>query len=310
MKKLTQPLHYLLALLIISFSCSQPENQESESKESKSLGEEKVEDPEVRYGGATLYTVRDYMYKNPDSTLQVMSDIGYKYIEEAVGYKDGTFFGWTPEEFKSKLASLDLVPISTHQGGITLQNADTIIADAVAVGFEYLVIPIPPMGHFRYYQETQSMGMSDSVEFVTDVLNEIGKKCTAAGIKLLYHNHDFEFRPNAAGIVPIEYFLENTDPEHVNFQMDLFWVTKAEANPLTYFEKYPGRFKIWHVKDMDVEGNFAPVGRGTINFGKILAQKELSGMEYYVVEQDQTYDLDPLEAIKISYAGLKKFGFK
>jgi sugar phosphate isomerase/epimerase len=306
MKNLYQNLSFILIVFVVVGSCSQPEEKKAESEEMAEVQEPTSE----RFGGATLYTVRDHMWRNPDSTLQVISDIGYRYIEEAVGYRDRTFFGWTPEEFKSKLESLDLKPVSTHQGGITLDNADTIIADAVAVGFEYLVIPVPPMGHFRFDPETRRMGMSDSVTFVNDVLNQIGKKCTAAGIKLLYHNHDFEFVANEEEIVPIEYFLENTDPAHVNFQMDLFWVTKAGADPVQYFEKYPGRFKVWHVKDMDAEGNFAPVGRGTINFGKLLAQKELSGMEYYIVEQDQTYELDPLEAIKISHKGLSKFGFE
>ena len=249
------------------------------------------------------------MSKNPDSTLQVIADIGYAYIEEAVGYSGGKFYGWTPAEFKERMTSKGLTPISTHQGGITLTNADTVIADVKAAGFKYLVIPVPPMGHFRFNMETRSMYMSDSVEVVADILNKIGKKCKEAGLELLYHNHDFEFKPNTNGIVPMDYFLENTDPEFVNFQMDLFWVTRAEADPLAYFEKYPGRFKAWHVKDMDTEGKFAPVGRGTINFGKILAQKEKAGMEFYIVEQDMTFDLNPLEAIRISHAGLKEFGF-
>jgi sugar phosphate isomerase/epimerase len=92
--------------------------------------------------------------------------------------------------------------------------------------------------------------------------------------------------------------------------MDLYWVTKANANALTYFEKYPGRFKAWHVKDMDKEGKFAPVGTGTIDFKSILTQKEKSGMEFYLVEQDQTFGLDPMEAIKISHKGLIDLGFK
>ncbi|MFW2376848.1 MAG: sugar phosphate isomerase/epimerase family protein, partial [Cellulophaga baltica] len=108
----------------------------------------------------------------------------------------------------------------------------------------------------------------------------------------------------------IEYMLEHTDPKFVNFQMDLFWVTKAGADPLAYFEKYPGRFKIWHVKDMDEQGRFAPVGTGTIDFAKILAKKDLSGMEYYMVEQDMTFDgMKPLEVIKTSHEGIKNFGF-
>ena len=92
--------------------------------------------------------------------------------------------------------------------------------------------------------------------------------------------------------------------------MDLFWLTKAGADPVLYFEKYPGRFKIWHVKDMDTEGKFAPVGRGTIDFDRILAEKEKSGMEYYMVEKDKTFTMEPLEAIKVSHDALKNIRFK
>ena len=91
--------------------------------------------------------------------------------------------------------------------------------------------------------------------------------------------------------------------------MDLYWVTKAGADPVTYFEKYPGRFKLWHVKDMDDQGRFAPVGEGTIDFAKILANKDKSGMQYYFVEQDQTFNHEPLEAIQISHKGLEEIGF-
>ena len=92
--------------------------------------------------------------------------------------------------------------------------------------------------------------------------------------------------------------------------MDLYWVVKAGADPVSYFAKYPGRFKIWHVKDMDDQGRFAPIGTGSIDFARILDKKEEAGMKYYIVEQDQTFDgMQPLEAIKISHEGLKKFGF-
>jgi sugar phosphate isomerase/epimerase len=155
------------------------------------------------------------------------------------------------------------------------------------------------------------MGMTGGAANLAEILTALGKKCKKAGLKLLYHNHDFEFKKDDDGIVTIDYLLENTDPGNVNFQMDLYWVTKAGANPVDYFEKYPGRFKIWHVKDMDDQGRFAPVGKGTIDFSKILANKKLSGMKYYMVEQDMTFEgLKPLEAIKISHAGLEKIGFK
>ena len=91
--------------------------------------------------------------------------------------------------------------------------------------------------------------------------------------------------------------------------MDLFWVVTAGTNPIDYFKKYPGRFVSWHVKDKAEDGRFAPVGQGTINFAELLPYKETSGMKFYLVEQDMTWDLKPLEAIKISHEGLKKFGF-
>jgi sugar phosphate isomerase/epimerase len=262
-----------------------------------------------QYSGMTLYTVRDAMKTDPKGVLKKIADIGYKNIE-ATGYDKGKFYGMAPTEFKAYLESLKLVPLSTHQSTVTLDNADAMIADVKAAGFKYFVIPIPPMGHFKYDAATRTLGMSDSIDFVLNVINTIGKKCKAAGIELLYHNHDFEFKKNAKGIVPIEYFLTHTDPKYVNFQMDLYWVTKAGADPVAYFEKYPGRFKIWHVKDMDKQGRFAPVGQGTIDFARILAKKQASGMKYYIVEQDATFDaMLPLDAIKISYDGLKKFGF-
>ncbi|MEQ9581537.1 MAG: sugar phosphate isomerase/epimerase, partial [Arenibacter sp.] len=131
-----------------------------------------------------------------------------------------------------------------------------------------------------------------------------------AGLKLLYHNHDFELKKGEDGVVTLDYLLENTDPKYVNFQMDLYWVTKADQDPVAYFTKYPGRFIMWHVKDMDEQGRFAPVGNGQINFSAILANKKLSGMKYYMVEQDKTFDMTPLEAINISHKGLIKIGFK
>lgn len=262
-----------------------------------------------KLGGLALYTVRDDMGTNAKATLQAVADAGYKNIE-AAGYADGKFYGMAPVEFKNLLKELGLTPISTHQGSVTLENADAMIADVKAAGFKYFVIPVPPMGTFTFDSATRSMGMTGGAENLAKVLTTLGEKCNKAGLKLLYHNHDFEFKKDKDGIVPIDYLLEHTDPKLVNFQMDLFWVTKAEASPIAYFTKYPGRFKIWHVKDMDTEGKFAPVGKGTIDFANILANKKLSGMKYYMVEQDNTFELKPLEAIKISRKGLEGFGFK
>lgn len=262
-----------------------------------------------KWGGMTLYTVRNEMGKDPKNTLKQIADLGYKYIE-AVDYKDGKFYGMAPDELKSYLKSLGLQPISVHMGSMTLDNADKLIADVKAAGFKYFVAPVPPMGMFKFDPKTRSLGMEGTVEKLADILNTIAKKAHAAGLEFLYHNHDFELKPNKDGVVVLDYLLEHLDPKYANFQMDLYWVTKAGVDPVAYFQKYPGRFKIWHVKDMDSQERFAPVGQGKIDFKRILANKKLSGMKYYIVEQDMTFDgLQPMEAIKISKEGLKKFGF-
>jgi len=259
-----------------------------------------------KFGGLALYTVRDAMEKNPKKTLQAVSEVGYSYIE-AAGYKDGKFYGFSPKEFKAHLASLELIPLSTHQSSVSLENAASMMADVKAAGFEYFVVPVPPMGLF--INDDNGMNMKGGVENLATILTTLGKQARALDLKLLYHNHDFEFIEDARGFVVIDYLLENCDPKYVNFQMDLHWVTKAKADPLAYFEKYPGRFKLWHVKDMDSQGRFAPVGNGIIDFGRILNEKEQSGMQAYFVEQDETFAMEPLEAIKVSHKGLKKIGF-
>lgn len=260
------------------------------------------------FGGLALYTVRNDMSKDPKATLQKVADIGYKNVE-AAGYRDGKYYEMSPVDFKNYLHELGLTPISTHQSAISLDNADVMFADAKAAGFEYFVVPIPPMGMFKYYSETKSMGMEGGAEKLADILTTLGKKCDKVGLKLLYHNHDFEFIQDKDGVTTIDYLLEHTDPKYVNFQMDLFWVTKAGADPLAYFNKYPKRFKLWHVKDMDDQGRFAPVGNGKIDFARILTEKEQSGMQYYFVEQDRTFNMKPLEAIKVSHDALKGIGF-
>ncbi len=262
------------------------------------------------FGGLALYTLREELKTNPKEVLKEVKNTGYKYIEDA-GYENGKFYGMDPLEFKDYLTELELLPISSHQGGITYKNADKIIADVKAAGFKYLVVPIPPMGHFTFDAETRTMGMTGGAANLVEILNNLGERCNKVGLKLLYHNHDFEFKKDEDGIVPIDYLLENTDPTTVNFEIDLYWTAKAGADPLKYFEKYPGRFKAWHLKDMDGKGRFAPIGQGHLDFAKFLSKKELSGMEYYFVEQDMTFDgMKPIEAIKISHDAIKKLGFK
>ncbi|MBB6327342.1 sugar phosphate isomerase/epimerase [Algoriphagus iocasae] len=293
----------LVMMAAIAFTaCS----SKTSSEESTETMEAVVAEP-ASFGGLALYTVRDSMASNPKATLQAVADAGYAYVE-AANYEDGKFYGMTPSEFKAYLESLGMTAKSAHMGMVTMENADQLIADVKAAGIEYFVIPVPPMGMFTFGKD--GMGMKGTADELVAIMDTLGEKCKNAGLQLLYHNHDFEFKPMADGTIIEEILLEKCNPEFVNFQMDLFWVTKAEVDPLTYFEKYPGRFKAWHVKDMNAEGNFAPVNTGSIDFKRILDEKEKSGMEFYLVEQDQTFGLDPMEAIKISHDGLGEIGFK
>jgi len=262
-----------------------------------------------KFGGLALYTIRDAMAKDAKATLKTVADAGYTYFE-AAGYENGKFYGMSPKDFKALSEKLGLTPLSSHQGGITIENLDAMISDVKEAGFKYFIIPSPPMELFKSVKNERDMNIVGDPEQFVFILNTIGEKCKSVGLQLLYHNHDFEFKKGANGEVVLNYVLEHTNPEYVNFEMDLYWVTKAGADPVAYFEKYPGRFKIWHVKDMDDQGRFAPVGKGHINFGRILSNKDLSGMNYYMVEQDNTFDLSPFEAIKISHEGLKAIGFK
>ena len=299
----------LTSIFLGSISCKDKPKTETNTTENGSEMQAKKEDV-TQMGGLALYTVRDAMKADAKATLKTVAEDGYKNVE-AAGYEDGKYYGMSPTDFKAYLSELNLTPISSHQGSVTLENAEKEMADAKAAGFQYFVIPVPPMGLFHYDNATSTMSMTGGAKNLAEILDKLGAKAKEAGLKLLYHNHDFEYKKDKDGIVTIDYLLENCNPELVNFQMDLYWVTKAGADPVAYFKKYPGRFKIWHVKDMDKEGRFAPVNTGTIDFGRILAEKDASGMLYYLVEQDKTYDgMQPLEAIKISHEGLQEIGFK
>ena len=274
-----------------------------------------VEDaPAERSGGIALYTVRDDMGRDPRATLAAVADLGYAYVE-AAGYAagedgaEGTFYGMPPAAFRVLLDSLGLQPMSTHMGGATRDNAARLAADARAAGFRYFVIPVPPAGAFGVDEETGRMLMREPMAEVMEEINAIAEGVATAGLECLYHNHDFEFEAGPDGAVPIEYFLEHSDPAALNFQMDLFWVTKAGADPVDYIGRYPGRWRSFHVKDMDAEGRFAPVGTGSIDFARVLAERERAGLAFFLVEQDATYDgQTPLEAVAQSREGLGALG--
>lgn len=237
-----------------------------------------------------LYTLRDWMAVSVPGTLQLVAGVGYKELEFA-GYYDHS-----PKEIKRLLDGEGLsapsshVPLDMFKAGV-----NKVIDTALEIGHRYVVVP--------YLTEEQRGNSIDVYKQLAADLNTWGEACAKAGLKLAYHNHDFEFF-NTDGQIPYDVLLAETDADKVAMEMDLYWMFKAKQDPLAYFNQHAGRFKLWHVKDMDKSGAFADVGTGTIDFAPIFAASDKAGVEHYVVERDQTQD--KLATIKQGYKAVNK----
>jgi sugar phosphate isomerase/epimerase len=242
--------------------------------------------------GVQLYTVRSLMQEDFAGTLEAVAAAGYQEVEFA-GY-----FGHPPEEVKALLERVGLEAPAAHVplDALTGDLAGTIEA-ARTIGHRYLVCPwLAPDDRvsIERYQELAAFW------------NEVGQSCRDAGLRFGYHNHDFEFEA-IGGRMPFDVLLEETDPELVDFELDLFWITKGGQDPLRYFERHPGRFTLCHVKDMAAGGEMVEVGRGEIDFAAIFAQAERAGLKHFFVEHDQP--ADPLASIAASHDHLRALKF-
>ncbi len=140
----------------------------------------------------------------------------------------------------------------------------------------------------------------DDWKRMAESLNAIGKKSADAGLRFAYHNHELEFRITG-GKVPYDTLLENTDPSLVHMMIDLYWVEKGGQKAIPYFEKYPGRFPLWHAKDMDKtqDRSFACVGEGIVDFPALFAKADVAGMKHVIVEHDRP--TDGIECARVSF---------
>jgi sugar phosphate isomerase/epimerase len=253
--------------------------------------------------GLQLYTLRNEMGKDAKGTLAKVAAQGYKSVE-TYGYGNGKWFGMNVAELKATLKANGLTSPSGHTfpASIFLQNGweekwKPAVADAKALGQEFIVIP---------WLEEQYRTDADNYKKIATALNKAGEIGKKTGIKLAYHNHDFELQP-VGSTTGFDTLLKGTDPKLVFFEMDIYWVSKAGKDPLALFAKHPGRFAMWHVKDMDntAAKNFTEVGSGVINYKKIFNYAKQSGMKYFFVEQDMCPG-DPLQSTAKSIAYLKK----
>jgi sugar phosphate isomerase/epimerase len=251
--------------------------------------------------GLQLYTVRGPLAKDLEGTLTRVAGLGYKNLE--VFNYNGTFFGKTATEFKTILKNTGLTVISSHhttglatKGKGTLTDGwDKAIEDIHAIGGKYMVCA------FLFPNERTP----ENYKALPELLDKSGKATKAAGIQFAYHNHDFEFEKYEDTLV-YDYILNKTSKDLVKMELDLYWISKAGQDPVAYFEKYPKRFPLWHVKDMAAgTKEITEVGNGTIDFDRIFAAKGKAGMKYWFVEQDTTKG-DIFESIHTSKVNLDK----
>lgn len=248
-----------------------------------------------------LYTVRDAVSKNLEGTLERLAKLGYKNIE-LFGY-NGTFFGKTTSEFKTILKNTGIKVLSSHHTtGIGMKGKGTLtdgwdkaIEDIHAIGAEYMVC-----AYLFDNERTPEIYKSLPAMF-----EKAATATKAAGIQFAYHNHDFEFE-KLGDTLAYDFLLANTPADLVKMEMDLYWISKAGYDPVQYFEKYPGRFHLWHVKDMEAGTKaITEVGNGTIDFDRIFKARKKAGLKYWFVEQD-TSKRDMFESLTISRDNLAK----
>jgi sugar phosphate isomerase/epimerase len=243
--------------------------------------------------GIQLYSLRQEMAKDFEGTLAHVAAIGYTEVEFA-GY-----FDRTPSQVAEVLERAHLRAPSAHVPFPEMrQNWTRVLQAARTMGHRYLIIPAIPD---EERATPQAMGR------VAALFEQAGKEAKASGIRCGFHNHDVDFLPfdAAPGTTPFDVLLEETSPEQVTFELDLYWITKAGRDPLEYFARYPGRFELVHVKDSAgaPEHRMVDVGRGTIDFRRIFARREQAGIRHYFVEHDDP--ADPLAFARASYEYLR-----
>ena len=232
--------------------------------------------------GIQVYTIREQISADLEGSFKRLAQIGYNSIEAAgfaksdAGYQ---FYGKSPKDFKKMLADNGQYLLSSHTT-FELETADAVCAAHVEAGCKYIVYPFLPE---QYRQNL------DGYKKTGEMLTKLGEAAKKNGLQFGYHNHNFEYT-EMEGQVPIDIMMANTNPANVTFEIDIYWCEKAGKDPIVYFNKYPGRFELWHVKDMtkDAEKFFAPVGSGSIDWEKIFAAREKSGMKHFFVEQDRS----------------------
>ena len=251
--------------------------------------------------GVQLYTLRELFKKDVPGVIAQVAEAGYQEVE-TYEYTNRKYFGMSVQEFDALLKKNNLVTPSGHYylKGFLFQGNDDEwkrgIEDAKRLGQQYMVVP---------YLDANERKTLDAYKKLAARMNLAGEWCKQAGLQLAYHNHDFEFQP-LEGQTGMDILLKETDKALVQFELDLYWVSYAGKNPVDFIKKHPGRFPLWHVKDMDntPQKKFTEVGNGVIDFKKLFKMQKKAGMKHFFVEQDVS--AEPMASIKTSIDYLKK----
>jgi sugar phosphate isomerase/epimerase len=266
--------------------------------------------------GLQLFTFFNVIDDDVNGTLKKIADLGYKNIESAFSKKGG-YYGMKAKEFASTLKNLGMSWRSHHVLGAPFKMPP---GAKPPVGADGKPLVIPQMKTLRdNYQELVDEAAEGGVEFLVcantpiatmeeiksslDVLNKTAEAATKAGLQFAYHNHEWEFK-QIDGTSAYEIFMKDSDPKKLKFELDIAWAVKGGADPVALFEKSPGRFPLWHVKDLEADlKTIKPVGEGTIDYKKYFAKADTAGLKYFFVEHDMP--ADPIASITASIKNLR-----
>ena len=231
-----------------------------------------------KYIGLQLYSLRDLVKEEGiQKVLETASKMGYKNLETA-SYDNGKIYGLAPAEFKKMVNDLGMKCTSAHLGQAFTKEKeaevmswwDQAIDAHNELGVKYMVQPWMPV---------TDQTTLDDLKMYCDYFNEIGKRCQQNGMKFGYHNHAHEFQKVENQAVMLDYMIENTNPEYVFFQMDVYWIVRGQHSPVDYFNKYPGRFTVLHIKDDKEIGD-----SGMVGFDAIFRNAKVAGVKHIVAE--------------------------
>lgn len=259
--------------------------------------------------GMQLYSVKDVIEGDLKGTLQKIAAFGYQEIESYPGQK-GHYFGLKPQEFSTMISDMGMTLVSSHVGSGTrdgkaeswrqatlLTHFDELVEKAAETGQPYLTCS---------WMDESLRTSPDELKRTAELFNQVGETCKKAGLQFAYHNHDFEFE-KVGDTMLYDFMLDNTDQDLVQWEMDMYWVVAGGQDPITYLKKYPNRFPLGHVKDMDKQDKTknADIGQGSIDYVKILEVAKEAGMKHFLVEQE-TFTSTSLEAMQEGYEYLSE----